>query len=674
MWILQGISPTTFNVLSDVIGTVVGGLLVFALGAVYPYLVWESVKRGYPVGVDAMIAPPQSLWDAMMQFRHGGSRCLLGGAAIILAVSALSHTAADFFLDFVSVEVATNDTVFVGCQPAGTLPTYQLLGDTRAETTAYPATPIARLVEEADSIARGLSRFSIFSPDLVIVNSDQTTISGEIQVHRSEFMDSYNNSARPVPYDLQIQCQMSTQRVKEQMVVARVDQPGNAVSEIQEQMRHIRECDYQTIVQYNTVEAEIESGSWSVIDWTWYTPGPGSVPGIGPFGIRGDGGLYQNWINFTLNETDLAMSRELWFLGRKVRSGITLILGADQDENETHSFFAYHKPAAEVRVVHSVLTGPAITAYLDDTRYTLTSWSRACPVLDSSGELVAATFPYSSDNVSIHLDSETSSASGCLIDVTLKCNAIFPQDDSSPIATPAENPWCELWGFAVTLVRDMDEVDPAMLAAYAGIATRNGGLNNYNSLTAKHPVAVNSIAAAYIMTRESTNGTVAVEGVRASIGPGYVWFMMLPMIFLLPLLFVPVSSFLKKEKPLPVPTSIWDALVLGNCETTVLPKRPGSFSAFPSCPTMIKYGIVRDEGNDYGRRLGLADHAFVPLGRPLAPSPKQQGLAKATASRHEQPLSNKPIGAQLAAQDNGPDNPSHSDIRLLRTELPGVDV
>ena len=209
MWELKGISPTAFNVLSDVMGTMIEGLLVLVLTVVYPYIVWESVKRGHPIGIDRVLAPPSSLWNALAQFFKGGTRWLLTFVIVILAVATLSHTMADIFLDFVSVEVGSNNTMFLGPE-TGTIPTYQLLGDVLAEVNSVPATPVARLVEQARLIALGLSRFSMLSPDLVRVQSGSYLFGGHAEVHQSEI--KYNSAVQPKPMtgNLQVQCSLPT--------------------------------------------------------------------------------------------------------------------------------------------------------------------------------------------------------------------------------------------------------------------------------------------------------------------------------------------------------------------------------------------------------------------------------------------------------------------------------
>jgi len=308
----------------------------------------------------------------------------------------------------------------------------------------------------------------------------------------------------------------------------------------------------------------------------------------------------------------LPISRgDTWQVGRLVRTGLTFILGTNLGGNETHTFPVEKLPdGAEVKVEYSVITGPAIHLDTEGAYYHLSSWSHSCPVVDTSGNLFAEVFP--SGNGDVQLDKDISTASGCLIDAHLKCNDIFPQDDRYfRNMSAGEPPWCIFTSFSVTMLAGID-IDPLMLAAYAGIATRNEGLNNYNLLLKNHHIAINSIAAAFIMTREIVNGTIAVDGVRAIVGPGYVGCMVLPLVLLVPLFFFPLVFCIKKEKMPPVPKSTWDLMVLSRGETEAVPQLDRADSAFPPYSTNVKYGIAVDDGNGFDH-LGLGKGSFRSL-------------------------------------------------------------
>jgi len=149
------------------------------------------------------------------------------------------------------------------------------------------------------------------------------------------------------------------------------------------------------------------------------------------------------------------------------------------------------------------------------------------------------------------------------------------------------------------------------------------------------------------MTRELVPGTIAVEGIRPKISPGYVCFIALPLVFMLPLILTPLRYFVKKEQSMPIPRSIWDILVLGRGEEGVVPTRQGSDSPYPPCPTTVKFGIVVDEQKSFDR-LGLGHKSFVLMERPLRERPL------ATSPLCEIPPQDKPD------QATPPNKPSHA--------------
>jgi len=158
-------------------------VLSFAFGAAYPYLVWESVKRGQPVHPNGVIAPPQSLLDALLWF-HQDRSWLFAGLAILLVVATFSHPVADIFLDFVQVEVASKNAYFLGSSSGG-LPTYSLLDDQIATIVTFPTPTRTRFIMQADNIAQGTSRFSIFPEGVVQPLNGTSLASGSVSAFRS---------------------------------------------------------------------------------------------------------------------------------------------------------------------------------------------------------------------------------------------------------------------------------------------------------------------------------------------------------------------------------------------------------------------------------------------------------------------------------------------------------
>jgi hypothetical protein len=148
-------------------------------------------------------------------------------------------------------------------------------------------------------------------------------------------------------------------------------------------------------------------------------------------------------------------------------------------------------------------------------------------------------------------------------------------------------------------------------------------------------IAVNSLAAAYVLTRETVSGTVANTGVRASIGPPYVAFMILPLLFILPLL-----GFVTRGVP-PVPRSVWDILVLARGDDNIPRHGDDSdyVSSYPPRPKKLAFGITVSEQAEGGDKLGLGV-LFVPLTHPLPERSNKNGAP----TQEEQPTDSWPGG------------------------------
>jgi len=81
MWVIYSISPTTFNVLSELTGRVTEAAVLAVLAYTYPLLVHAAAVHGAYVPLDSIVTPPQSMVDALiMQLRRGG--CLRLDATI----------------------------------------------------------------------------------------------------------------------------------------------------------------------------------------------------------------------------------------------------------------------------------------------------------------------------------------------------------------------------------------------------------------------------------------------------------------------------------------------------------------------------------------------------------------------------------------------------------------
>jgi len=100
-----------------------------------------------------------------------------------------------------------------------------------------------------------------------------------------------------------------------------------------------------------------------------------------------------------------------------------------------------------------------------------------------------------------------------------------------------------------------------------------------------------------------------VDEIRAGVDSGFICFMVLPLLFVVPLLLFVMN----RPRP-PVPTNPWDVLVMGK-EETVVPPKPGSDSAYPPCSNGVKFGITIDDKHGGVDHLGLGA-SFVKLERP----------------------------------------------------------
>ena len=333
MYVLKEISPTTFNVLSDLAGEVVAGTLLFVLGVAYPYLVWAAVKRGgHGVALDGLLAPPTSLLEAIQRFREGP---WLGfWVLLVLIIATASHTLADVFLDFVTVEVGVNDTYFLGTEP-GTVPTYGVSSEEEPviATINFPSLPVALLVSAADDVAQGLSRFSILPPGLVGLTKYESLVNGAVKVLHSELtlltLYEQNSTARSLSFNCGVECQSpNSQLVDEALIVRRVSITNDTdwtESIIVGEEIPFPVCDYDKYVSPKTSK---QGPDLKILRWSQYRIGAVDASLVSAFGFRNvPTQSVQQWIQFSANETKLAIDREDWRFGRRVRDGLTFVMG-----------------------------------------------------------------------------------------------------------------------------------------------------------------------------------------------------------------------------------------------------------------------------------------------------------------------------------------------------------
>ncbi len=258
-WVLKNIDPTSFNVASDVIAQIASGVLIMGLVSAYPYMVWRTVRRGKGVPLGSLISPPETLVQALMRFKDGGSWLFLLGVALVLLVSTFSHVAADAFLKFRSVQVSADHAVqLLGRKTISSPASYALIGDKSTTTVPFQDAerPIRKLQLNADAIARGLSRLSIvFETPL----GTDAVVSDPVSVRVTEF--EIEGRVRAFT-DLGVQCN-SNVTVQE---IVRILSPGLAPSERNTDLmdRHVPDCDYELDISEDIIGDDAFQDEWRV--------------------------------------------------------------------------------------------------------------------------------------------------------------------------------------------------------------------------------------------------------------------------------------------------------------------------------------------------------------------------------------------------------------------------
>mmetsp|Transcript_5697 Transcript_5697/g.16043 ORF Transcript_5697/g.16043 Transcript_5697/m.16043 type:complete len:729 (+) Transcript_5697:288-2474(+) len=642
MAIIYNIPPNVFNVLTDLMALTVAGIFYGLLAVVYPHMIWDSVQQGKPVSVNALLRPPTTLGEALARgiasLRQGPprpSRWLVWGIPLAGMVVALSHAAADLVLDFVTVETGSEDRLFLGSRASGALPSYSLLGDTTVECRTVPGVLDESWLLSLERIARGASRFSILPPEQLVDLTDETQplLSGLVSLQQSNLTSTNMGIAparpRPMPPNLEVTCNFTTDAytddewhsflhtAPEQGLALPTDPHINAIqfhtvpytptgAVVRREWVAIPKCDYETAVPHKSTETTVEADQeWTVLNYLHLLSNwDGTQLTPYPFGVSDDHGDLRWYVEFSENETELSFLRDTgWHHGRSIRDHLVLAVGIESTGNETHWWFTEPwlpmEHGIELKVEYSVLSGPGErNSFSDVIEYTISSWSRDCPTIDSSGTLQTLNF-----------DPLEEANRGCIIDLSLSCYGLLTPDRKNSSTHDSGAPTCIPVALASTLIQGVT-VDRSMLAAYAGIATRVRALNapEFIALVA---YAMNSIAAAYIGTREIVPGTVAVEGVRASVGPEFVVLLVLPLLVIAPFLF-----FLYKNDAGPIPRSVWHAMILGRNQEIVTTQsysveKMESFIQEPKFYVEPKYGFLKDDNGEPHLGLGVAD-AFVP--------------------------------------------------------------
>jgi hypothetical protein len=354
---------------------------------------------------------------------------------------------------------------------------------------------MALLVEQADLIAKGLSRLS-FLPPLSLDISPFTMLSGE--------------KTKALAGNLGIQCHGSPEykNVLEMVSASLVTLPNSTNGLNGVKIHHtnysqaLLDCDYEETTLYKTISEPPSEIGWQVVDRVsfenflytqldnysnldafapdWATIRlPWAVAVLNEELADAEVDPFEPYIRLAEIETVLPVSRGFrgwieiddqgtrvrarvggkddWQFGRRVRDGLTFRLGHMWWMNDTKVLDGPHPGSIEFQVEYSVLTGPGATsAATDEIEYTLSSWSRNCPFQDRDTKeislVVASPFLIASDAIS-----------GCVIDFALWCTSRFPEDFDLTANTTLEMPDCYIWDFDVTYLSGNITVDPYML-------------------------------------------------------------------------------------------------------------------------------------------------------------------------------------------------------------------
>jgi hypothetical protein len=416
--------------------------------------------------------------------------------------------------------------MFLGSEPSG-VQSYTLIGD-RSSTvhvaTVYPnhsinlldpSSPIQTglLIEQADLIAKGLSRFSFLPP---------------WSVDAGPFVMLPTETLKALPGQLGVECQPSPDdnRVVEVVLASLVANPTAAFQSVKIDstihFQAILNCDYGNATSYRTISTASKNNGWRVRSKFPFTHPiitflegtsnlrlhmpAGAVDGYPWFAaVRNDDladstqDPFRPEFQFTDNETALPVSRGFqgwqdfdgegvyqkllrfeetsadrfdggvtyshksrvggeydWQYGRRVRDGMTFRLGHMwwyKEDNATIN--APHPGSFEFQVEHSLLTGPGATdSDSGKIEYTLSSWSQNCPFFDSDKKEISVIAAANDPNIS-----------GCVIDFSLWCTSRFPEDVDLDAVTTLEQPTCSIFDFDVTLLSGDIIVDPYMLVS-----------------------------------------------------------------------------------------------------------------------------------------------------------------------------------------------------------------
>ena len=99
-WVLKRISPTGFNVLSDIFAYITRFIVGLAIAALYPFMMSMQLKRGYAVPVSSLGNAPGDFFTAAWHTRAMNYSIVALSLIFLFALADFSHSLADIGLDF----------------------------------------------------------------------------------------------------------------------------------------------------------------------------------------------------------------------------------------------------------------------------------------------------------------------------------------------------------------------------------------------------------------------------------------------------------------------------------------------------------------------------------------------------------------------------------------------
>lgn len=582
MVVLEGVNPTIFNFVSDLVGmaAVVGVGFVFSY--VYVLIMSWQVKSGKPIPVKVLGFIPTNFSDAIRLARVLKWSMPALVIVLLFLVTGFAHSIADLGLEFVTVEREGPYDTVLNLEKTNPLRLIHTSGDPlNAFTWPAPKSAyegdfdlasvqhkwISSFMEAVDQIARGGSPFVLedkpannyaiwggFNETKFFVNPDNRPLS-QIDLE----IPLKCTSSEMVPIDLLIPAALPDQQedVETTALVPICTFSSPRSSGIYGGSRHTASVfEVASPVYYNEVFLTRQSGS-----------------------------KFQDF-EMTPEMKKLAVYREDWRTGRVVQGLIDgLQIGT-----------------LDISLGTVVLaTGPEDTPVVTiDGSCTL--WDRYS-VYALVGEVIGQCPPRPSGIP------ETDNS--CFAIITLRCQT-FPEDFENPALAAvlnqngvivSSNSDCTLSQSYIVWGEGFEQPDPDMIAVIAGMYGRVRP-SQWNG-NAEGNFMRNAILAALFAVSSLENRPITVEEVSPSINAVYIIFMLLPFFIVVGMV---IAAAANCRSRLSIPLNPWELMVVGSEEDKV-DKRSNKTEMFPKPDRQLVYALRG------GQELGI-----VNLSEPISPA------------------------------------------------------